>query len=143
MNEDELQKEEVRGLFATALLVIFLSALLEGDKIGIFPPNFLVTLIYPLSLIIPYFIVPFKSIAGTYTLLWTIYAFFMSLAYSDDAGKLILRNPRILRTLARWKFVPRLKFVANLSFFVGLLVAVFLGVLMLLWYAWAFGSGRM
>ncbi|MGA2238799.1 MAG: hypothetical protein ABSG74_06280 [Candidatus Bathyarchaeia archaeon] len=142
MSEDELQKEEVRGLFATALLVIFVSAILEGDKINFFPPNFLARPIWPLNSIIPDFVIPFRAIAGAYTLLWAIYAFFMSLAYSDDAGKLILRNRRILQILVRWKFVRCFKFVANLSFFIGLLVVVSLGLLMSLWYAWSLGFAR-
>ncbi len=132
---NEFDKEQTRGLFATTLLAIFVSALFAGDRVLVFPPNFLVPFLWPISLLIPALIVSFKSIAVTYVVLWIVYAFAMSLAYSDSGARLVLgRYPRILGALGRWRITHRSLFLANLSFIGGMVTVGILGALMALWW---------
>ncbi len=138
MTEDELQKEELRGLFATSILVIFVAALLDGTNL--FPPNFQLNYQF-YDFRITNLIVPFRAIAEFYTATWVIYAFMMSLAYSDAAAAQIIRklSPRLLQMLIAHKPIDKMKLTANLAFFSGLIVVTFLGLLLFLWNLWSIG----
>ncbi|MGA3107859.1 MAG: hypothetical protein ABSD99_00155 [Candidatus Bathyarchaeia archaeon] len=134
---DEFDKEQVRGLFATAVLVIFVSALLVGDRIAIFPPNFRVSYVGPLSFL-PAFTVSITDIAEFYVILWIVYAFAMSVAYSDSGVSILLqRHPRIRAKLRQTRIIQTSKIIANLSFTAGLIVVLGLGLLMLFWWIWS------
>ncbi len=138
MTNDEIEREGLRGLFATSMLVIFVSGLL--DKHGFIPPNFVAD-VEILGLKISNVLISFKNIVGLYTLTWGIYAFLMSLAYSNVAGRSIIMklSPRVLRFLVRIRLVDCLKFAANIFFFAGWIVILGFSVLMALWWRWSLG----
>ncbi len=138
MTDDEIQREGLRGLFATAMLVVFVSALFDGH--GFIPPNFRGD-VDILGLKISNVLISFKNVVGWYTLFWGIYAFLMSLAYSNVAGRSIIMklSPRVLRFLVRIRLVDCLKVAANIFFFVGWGVILGFSVLMALWWRWSFG----
>ena len=84
------------------------------------------------------FIVSFRGIAELYVILWIVYAFAMSVAYSDSGVRFVLQQrPRVRKKLRNLRIMEFSKFVANVFFFGGLLVVFGLGVLMISWWFWS------
>jgi hypothetical protein len=88
----ELEKEQIRGTFATAVMLILFMILLQQPN-TVFPKDF--ELYFPImnmtrmppqwKLVSSGYIIPFTGIAALYGVLWLIYAFCMAVLYSDYA----------------------------------------------------------